>query len=64
MLGSMAASVLGVFAPVVIVSAATGHFTTAWLWVAFLAMNVARAATLGWRYSRLSARGAWLAPAA
>ena len=64
MMASMAISVLGVFAPVVIVSAVMGTFTNTWLWSAFLAMNVARAATLGWRYARLTARSAWLANAA
>lgn len=54
---SMAASVLGVFAPIVILSIVTGHFVNAWLWAAFLAMNVMRAATLGWRYASLTRRG-------
>jgi len=63
MVASMAVSVLGVFAPIVILSIVTGHFVNSWLWGAFLAMNVARAATLGWRYARLTARGTWLAPA-
>lgn len=60
MVASMAASVLGVFAPIVILSIATGHFVNSWLWGAFLALNVIRAATLGWRYARLTAHGAWL----
>jgi len=60
---SMAVSVLGVFAPIVILSIVTGHFVNSWLWGAFLALNVARAVTLGWRYARLTSRGKWLAPA-
>lgn len=64
MLWSMAASVLGVFAPIVAISIVTGNFANAWLWAAFLAMNVARAGTLGWRYARLTTRGAWLAKSA
>ena len=63
MVASMAASVLGVFAPIVILSIVTGHFVNAWLWGAFLALNVMRAATLGWRYANLTRRGKWLAPA-
>ncbi len=61
MLMSMALSVLGVFAPIVILSIVTGHFANAWLWAAFLALNAARAATLGWRYASLTRRGRWLA---
>ena len=61
MVASMAVSVLGVFAPIVIMSIASGHFVNSWLWAAFLALNVMRAATLGWRYARLTARGTWLA---
>ena len=63
MVVSMAVSVLGVFAPIVILSIVTGHFVNAWLWAAFLAMNVMRAATLGWRYVILTRRGQWLAHA-
>lgn len=63
MVASMAISVLGVFAPIVILAVVTGHFVNAWLWGAFLAMNVARAVTLGWRYARLTTRAAWLAAA-
>lgn len=60
MVASMAVSVLGVFAPIVVVAIVTGHFVNTWLWVAFLALNVARAATLGWRYWRLTSASAWL----
>jgi len=60
MVGSMAVSVLGVFAPIVIVAMVTGHFVNAWLWAAFLAMNVTRAVTLGWRYWWLTRRDAWI----
>ena len=60
MVVSMTVSVLGVFAPIVILSIVTGHFVNSWLWGAFLALNVARAATLGWRYARLTSRGKWL----
>ncbi len=60
MVASMAVSVLGVFAPMVVLAAVTGHLANAWLWAAFLALNVTRAATLGWRYARLTARGMWL----
>ncbi len=63
MVVSMALSVLGVFAPIVILAIATGHFVNTWLWAAFLAMNVSRAATLGWRYARLTSSGKWLTPA-
>ncbi len=58
---SMAVSVLGVFAPVIILAMVAGHFVNAWLWAAFLALNAARAATLGWRYVSLTRRGRWLA---
>lgn len=60
---SMLAAVAGVFAPVVLLSIAAGAFTNTWLWSAFLALNVARAVTLGWRYARLTRVGAWVAAA-
>ena len=60
---SMAISVLGVFAPFVIVAALSGHLTNGFLWAAFLALNLTRAATLGWRYRRLTSTGTWLASA-
>lgn len=63
MLASMAASVLGVFAPVLLVAAALGALTNGWLWGAFLLLNVTRAATLGVRYGWLTRRERWL-PAA
>ncbi len=62
MVASMAISVLGVFVPIVILSIVTGHFVNSWLWAAFLALNVMRAATLGWRYAHLTRRGTWLEP--
>ncbi|NTV40014.1 MAG: hypothetical protein HGA51_08705, partial [Demequinaceae bacterium] len=63
MVASMAASVLGVFVPIVILSVLAGHFVNSWLWAAFLALNAVRALTLGWRYARLTSRGKWLEPA-
>ena len=63
MLGSMVVSVLGVFVPTLLIAAAAGHLTNGWLWGAFLALNVTRAATLGWRYLSLTRRHAWIAAA-
>ncbi len=63
MVFSMAASVLGVFVPTIVLASVTGHLVNGSLWAAFLALNVMRAATLGWRYARLTARGEWLVPA-
>jgi multidrug resistance protein, MATE family len=60
MLASMTVSVLAVFVPIVAVTLALGLYGNAWLWLAFLAMNITRAATLAWRYWRLSAAGRWL----
>lgn len=60
MLASMAVSVLAVFAPIVAATLALGTYGNAWLWLAFLAMNITRAATLAWRYWRLSVTGRWL----
>lgn len=60
MLWSMAISVLVVFAALVGIPLALGSFTNAWLWLAFLALNVTRAITLGWRYARLTATSGWL----
>ncbi len=56
----MAVAVLGVFAPVLVVTMLTGTFTNTVLWLAFLAMNLTRAATLGLRYAVVTRRGAWL----
>ncbi len=61
MLGSMGVSVGLVFVPMLVFPALAGALTNAWLWWAFLAMNVMRAVTLGWRYRDLTARRTWLA---
>lgn len=60
---SMLAAVAGVFAPVVVLSIVAGAFTNNWLWSAFLALNVTRAVTLGWRYAQLTRMSAWAAAA-
>ncbi len=60
MMWSMAGSVLIVFASIVAIALALDTFTNAWLWSAFLAMNAARALTLGWRYARLTRHKLWL----
>jgi len=59
MVWSMAVSV-GVFALLVAVPMARGEFTNAWLWWAFLALNVVRATTLAGRYVYLTGRRAWI----
>lgn len=61
MMWSMAVSVLIVFAAIVAIPLALDTFTNAWLWSAFLAMNVTRALTLGWQYVRLTRHSRWLA---
>ena len=61
MVVSMAVSVVLVFAGVLAVGAALGALTNALLWAAFLAMNVARALTLGARYWHLTRTQGWLA---
>ena len=60
MMWSMAGSVLIVFTSLVAIALALDTFTNAWLWSAFLAMNAARALTLGWRYARLTRHNLWL----
>ena len=60
MMWSMAGSVLIVFAALVAVPLALDSFTNAWLWIAFLAMNVTRAITLGWQYVRLTRTSRWI----
>lgn len=60
MLMSMAVSTLGAYAGIVGVAAAAGSFTNTVLWLAFLAMNVVRTVTLGWRYATLTRTRAWV----
>jgi len=59
MLVSMAFSVVCVFVPLVWGAYMWGVFTNAWLWAAFLMMNVARALTLAGRYVWITRRGTW-----
>lgn len=60
MLWSMAASTLLGYVALLAVASMLGAFTNPVLWIAFLAMNVLRAATLGWRYAVLTRRSAWV----
>lgn len=55
MFGAMAVSVLGVFVPMVLISAGTsGGLTNGIVWTSFLTLNVVRQVTLGAAYPRLT----------
>ncbi|MCB2412019.1 MATE family efflux transporter [Demequina sp. TTPB684] len=53
MLASMSASVVLVFVPVLVIGARSGGLTNHHVWIAFLALNVARQITLAALYPRL-----------